>query len=107
MVLIHHGEPIGVIRIDIEGRLAIFRRVAIRDDMQRRGHGKVMLSLAEAFARERGTEVIRSFVDPEAVFFYEQCGFTRDHSMAADLKCVPMSKRSLKASSCPPLHRTR
>jgi N-acetylglutamate synthase-like GNAT family acetyltransferase len=92
MVLIHCGEPVAVIRIDIEGKWAIFRRVAVGEDMQHRGHGKVMLSLAEGFAREKETEAIRSFVNPEAVFFYERCGFTRDESMAADLKHVPMTK---------------
>jgi GNAT superfamily N-acetyltransferase len=93
MVLVYQGEPIGVIRIDIEDTLAIFRRVAIREDAQRFGHGKQMLSLAERFARDKGCEGIRSFVNPEAVGFYERCGFARDSSIAAEAKHVLMSKR--------------
>ena len=34
LLLIHNGEPIGVIRVDIRGTLAILRRVAIREDLQ-------------------------------------------------------------------------
>jgi len=94
-ILIYQDEPIGVIRIDIDGKLGIFRRVAVREDLQRRGHGKVLLSLAEAFARERGAETIRSFVNPEAVGFYERCGFTRDQSIAPGLNHVPMWKAVL------------
>jgi GNAT superfamily N-acetyltransferase len=93
MVLIHEGQPIGVIRIDVEGLLAIFRRVAIREDVQRCGHGKVMLSLAEDFARDNGCSFIRSYVDPAAVGFYERCGFSHDTSTAADEKHVPMFKK--------------
>jgi GNAT superfamily N-acetyltransferase len=92
MVLMHRDEPIGVIRVDIEGRVAIFRRVAVREDSQRRGHGRTMLSLAEAFVREKGGERIRSFVDPGAVGFYEKCGFTHDQAIEDDMKAVAMSK---------------
>ena len=96
LVLLHHGEPIGVIRIDIDGEMAIFRRVAIRDDVQRCGHGKVMLALAEEFARSRGCSFVKSFVDPQAVGFYERCGFNHENSTStdgADAKHVPMYKK--------------
>ena len=92
-VLIHDSEIIGVIRVDIDGTVAIFRRVAIRDDLQRRGHGKQMLELAEAFARRSGCALIRSFVNPEAVTFYERCGFERDTSLRGDAEHKPMFKR--------------
>lgn len=81
------GEPVGVIRIDIDGPVATFRRVAIREDMQRRGHGRRLLEAAERFATEQGCTRIESRVDPDAVRFYERCGFTR-----SDPVSVLMSK---------------
>jgi GNAT superfamily N-acetyltransferase len=93
MLLIYEGEFIGVIRVDIDGQIAIFRRVAIREDVQYRGHGKVMLSLAEEFARGKGCNLVKSYVNPEAVGFYERCGFSYDVSIAADAKHVLMCKK--------------
>jgi GNAT superfamily N-acetyltransferase len=93
MVLVHGGDVIGVIRIDLEGKLAIFRRVAVREDLQYRGHGKIMLSLAEAFARGRGCKLIESSVDPDAVGFYERCGFVRAESTAGGINPMLMSKK--------------
>src|SRR5262245_39193415 len=49
LVLVYEGEIIGVLRIDVSGSVAMLRRVAIRDDLQRLGHGRVLLRLAEAF----------------------------------------------------------
>jgi GNAT superfamily N-acetyltransferase len=93
MILIHGGECIGVIRIDVDGELAIFRRVAIREDVQRSGHGRAMLSLAEEFALGKECTIIKSYVNPEAVGFYERCGFNHDFSTAADEKHMPMYKK--------------
>jgi GNAT superfamily N-acetyltransferase len=76
-VLWEGGEPVGVIRIDVNGKLAVFRRVAVRDDLQRRGHGRRMLEAAERFASEQGCTRVESHVDPHAVDFYERCGFAR------------------------------
>jgi GNAT superfamily N-acetyltransferase len=64
------------IRVDINGNQAIFRRVAIREDLQRARHGRVLLTLAESFAQERGCIHIWSDVAPDAVGFYERCGYT-------------------------------
>jgi GNAT superfamily N-acetyltransferase len=69
------GSPVGVIRIDVDGSRAIFRRVAIRDDLQRRGYGRQLLEAAEQFARQQGCTQIESHVDPTAVNFYQRCGF--------------------------------
>ena len=93
MILLHRGEPIGTIRIDIGSKEAIFRRVAIREDCQRSGHGRALLSLAEEFAREKGCETVRSFVNPEAVGFYEQCGFRVDRSAPSDPQHFRMAKK--------------
>jgi GNAT superfamily N-acetyltransferase len=93
MLLIYRGESIGVIRIDVDGELAIFRRVAIREDVQRCGHGRVMLSLAEGFALDKGCSLVKSYVDPDAVGFYERCGFNHETSTAVDEKHVLMYKK--------------
>ena len=75
LLLLWKGDPIGVIRVDINGSQAIFRRVAIREDLQRAGHGRVLLALAEAFVRAHGCNHIFSSVAADAVDFYERCGF--------------------------------
>lgn len=75
-LLMHGGEPVGVVRIDSDGSVAFFRRVAIRPDVQRRGHGRVLLSLAEQFARDHGCMDVQSYVATDAVEFYRRCGFT-------------------------------
>jgi len=76
LLLIRNGEPIGVIRVDISGTQAIFRRVAIREDFQRLGHGRVLLALAESFAQSKGCNHISSEVAHDAVGFYQRCGYT-------------------------------
>ena len=75
-ILFDAGAPVGVIRVDVDGPVATFRRVAIRDDVQRRGHGRRLLEAAERFARQQGCTLIVSHADPDAVGFYERCGFT-------------------------------
>ena len=75
-LLLHRGEPVGVVRIDILGHEAILRRVAVRVAVQRAGHGRAMLSLAQEFAVARGCGRLASHVVPDAVPFYEKCGFS-------------------------------
>ena len=82
----------GVIRIDVDGPVATFRRVAIRDDVQRRGHGRRLLEAAERFARQEGCTRIESYADPDAVGFYERCGFTRAHQAGRLESSVLMGK---------------
>jgi GNAT superfamily N-acetyltransferase len=75
LLLLVDGEPVGVIRVDVRPPIAWFRRVAVREDVQRRGHGRAMLELAMDFSRERGCFEVRSNVDPEAVTFYQRLRF--------------------------------
>lgn len=75
-LLLYRGEPVGVVRIDVDGVTAICRRVAIRSDVQRLGHGRTLLALAEQFAREAGCAELTSHAAADAVGFYERCGFT-------------------------------
>jgi GNAT superfamily N-acetyltransferase len=76
LILFLDGVAIGVIRVDINGKQAIFRRVAVREDLQRAGHGRALLALAESFAQTKGCNHIWSDVAPDAVGFYERCGYT-------------------------------
>ncbi len=71
-------RPIGVIRIDVQPPIAYFRRVAIIPELQRLGHGSVLLRLAENFASHSGCSTILSNVDANAVPFYSRLGFATD-----------------------------
>ena len=92
LVLIYKGDVIGVIRIDISANVAWLRRVAIREDLQRVGHGRVLLRLVEAFAKVEGCNEVRSNAAVEAVGFYERCGYARDLSVSAPINSVRVWK---------------
>jgi len=92
LVLLYQGNVIGVIRVEVCEGVAWFRRVAIREDLQRLGHGRVLLQLAEAFAKAEGCNEVRSNAAVEAVGCYERCAYTRDFSEAAPANSVRMCK---------------
>jgi GNAT superfamily N-acetyltransferase len=92
LVLVYRDVVIGVIRIDVAGTVAWFRRIAIREDLQRLGHGRALLRLAEAFAKAEDCDEIRSNAAVEAVGFYERCGYARDLSSPAPPNSVPVWK---------------
>lgn len=93
LILCHNGEAIGVIRIDISDRQAIFRQVAIREDQQRLGHGRMLLLLAEAFAERQGRTHIAINVALDAVGFYQRCGYTIVPSAPKSSKSIVMQKQ--------------
>jgi len=95
LILLRGGEPIGVIRVDVRDHVAWFRRVAIREDLQRAGHGRVLLLLAENFARKQRCNDVRSNITADAIGFYERCGYSRDFSTPTGAESIPMSKRLL------------
>ena len=78
LVLWNGSTAVGVIRVDIAGDVAVFRRVAVREDLQGRGYGRQLLSAAEQLARDHGCRRVESHVHPEAIGFYEKCGFVRN-----------------------------
>jgi GNAT superfamily N-acetyltransferase len=80
MLLYRGSEGVGAVRIDIdpEARIVTFRRVAIRQDLQRQGLGRMMMEEAEAFARGRGCRVFVAHVARDAVGFYEKLGYRLD-----------------------------
>ena len=75
LILWAGDDPVGVIRVDVHARVATFRRVAIRADLQRQGYGRRLLELAEGFARAHGCARVESHADPGAIGFYVRCGY--------------------------------
>ncbi|HZN06729.1 MAG TPA: GNAT family N-acetyltransferase [Pyrinomonadaceae bacterium] len=92
LVLLYKDVVIGVIRIDVSETVARLRRVAIREDLQRRGHGRALLQLAEDFAKAHGCSEVRSNAAVEAIGFYERCGYGRDESRSGPPNSVPVWK---------------
>jgi GNAT superfamily N-acetyltransferase len=99
LVLWLGGEAVGVIRVDVDGPVARFRRVAIREDVQRRGLGRLLLAHAEQFARAHGCARVESHVDADAVGFYERCGFVHEGAPKGTAGRPVLMTKSL---SCPP-----
>ncbi|HXD73911.1 MAG TPA: GNAT family N-acetyltransferase [Vicinamibacterales bacterium] len=88
-LLLYRGEPVGAVRVDVYGPAATLRRVAIRADRQRRGHGRALLALAVDFLRRHDCRRVESHVAKDAVAFYRKCGFSID---ADEPESVLMSK---------------
>ena len=75
-VLVRDAEIIGTVRIDLVGETqAGFRLIAIRRDLQRQGHGSVLLRLAERAARNLGRTEIVINAHPTSLSFYLANGY--------------------------------
>jgi GNAT superfamily N-acetyltransferase len=74
-LLVRASHYLGAVRIDVAGATAYLRRVAIDEPYQRRGFGRTLLALAEAFARAQSSTRIESSVARDAVPFYAKCGY--------------------------------
>jgi GNAT superfamily N-acetyltransferase len=75
-VLLRDGEIVGVVRIDLIGQSrAGLRLVGIRSDLQRQGHGRVLLKLAEDVARRLGATEIIINSHPASLAFYLANGY--------------------------------
>ena len=92
LIFLYEGVVIGVVRVDIDETVAWLRRVAIRDDQQRLGHGRVLLRLAESFAKSKGCKEMQSNAAVEAIGFYERCGYVRDVSEQAPANSIRIRK---------------
>jgi GNAT superfamily N-acetyltransferase len=77
-LLLIRDDPVGVVGVDIVGADAWLRRVAVRSDVQRRGHGRALIALVERFARSQQCDRLRSRVAPDGVEFYRKSGFATD-----------------------------
>ena len=93
LILLYRDEIIGVVRIDIRHEVAWMRRVAVHQDLQRRGHGRVLLQLAEQFARECQCKELRSNVASDAIGFYERCGYSLEQSTQISDESPLMQKK--------------
>jgi GNAT superfamily N-acetyltransferase len=91
-VLLHDGQYIGVVRIDVAERIAYLRRVAIDAPHQRQGFGRILLALAEDFAGEHGAVRVESAVALDAVPFYRKCGYRLLEPASGERTSVPMYK---------------
>jgi N-acetylglutamate synthase-like GNAT family acetyltransferase len=75
-VLAVDGDVIGTVRIDlIDATQAGLRLIGIRNDRQRRGHGAVLLELAEDAARTLGRTEIVINAHPTSLTFYLANGY--------------------------------
>lgn len=92
LILLYKGEGIGVIRVEVCETLGWLRSAAIREDLQRLGHGRVLLQLAEAFAKDHGCQEITCNAAVEAAGFYERCDYTRDLSRPSPPNSVAMRR---------------
>jgi GNAT superfamily N-acetyltransferase len=92
LVLVCDSVTVGTIRIDMGDPFVFLRMVAVRRDVQRRGAGREMLRLTEAFVRRAGKRDVRLQSHPDAVAFYERCGYSRAVDVAPIGIGVPMGK---------------
>jgi predicted N-acetyltransferase YhbS len=70
------GRPIGTIRIDLlSDGAGVMRLVAVTESQQDQGHGRMLLELAEAFAREAGAQRAVVNAAPDATGFYARAGY--------------------------------
>lgn len=75
-MLLHDGAIVGTVRIDLTGETqAGLRLIGIRGDLQRQGHGRVLLRLAEQAARVLGKTEIVINAHPTSVAFYLANGY--------------------------------
>jgi len=78
-VLLHDGDVVGTVRIDlIDETHAGLRLIGIRPDLQRRGHGAVLLMLAERAARAFGRTDIVINAHPTSLAFYLANGYAEE-----------------------------
>jgi N-acetylglutamate synthase-like GNAT family acetyltransferase len=91
-------RSIGTTRVDELGHgTGAVRLVAIAADLQRRGHGRVLSEMVEAYARRLGIKTMFVNAAGEAVGYYEKMGWEHYAWNPAELTaiasdCVQMRK---------------
>ncbi len=79
MLLFLNDAPVGCIQVDdLRNDSAALRLVAIDPVHQGGGHGRVMLRLAEDFARRIGCRQAVVYATPEAAGFYADSGYDEE-----------------------------
>ena len=85
-------QAIGTIRIDDRGdHTCVFRLVCIAPAVQRHGHGRVMLRLADDYALQRGWPKLKINAAVEATDFYVKLGWTPCTWDQAELDASPVA----------------
>ena len=75
-LLVRDSEIIGTVRIDlIDPTQAGLRLIGIRNDLQRLGHGAILLQLAEKAAHAFGRTVVVINAHPTSLTFYLANGY--------------------------------
>jgi N-acetylglutamate synthase-like GNAT family acetyltransferase len=98
------GRSIGTTRLDDLGdRRGIVRLVAIAADVQRRGHGQVLSTLVEDYARRLGLKSLLVNAAADAVGYYEKMGWRAYAWDEAELtgiasECKQMTKPLVRTS---------
>jgi GNAT superfamily N-acetyltransferase len=98
LLLLFEGKAIGAARLDRLGNVAVVRLVAIKGEMQCRGHGRKLLQLLEGEAARTGVKILRVYAAMDAVGFYErmswkQKSWPRSEFEAPAGEVVQMEKR--------------
>ena len=95
MLLELDSTPIGAMRVDLvpNRQTAIMRTVGMVSEQQHLGYGRVFLSLAEQYARDRGCEEACVVAAKWAVGFYAKCGYQED---LWDPQHVPKNGRQMR-----------
>ena len=96
------GKPIGSMRVDLasEADYAIMRTVAIVKDLQRQGHGRIMLGMAEDYAADHRCSWAVTIAANDAVPFYEKCGYEFFDWDPEQLSDMGRQMRRLLTSRC-------
>ncbi len=77
-VLTRASEIVGAVRIDlIDDEQAGLRLIGIRTDLQRQGHGAVLLRLAEQVARDFDRSIVVINAHPTSLRFYLAHGYAQ------------------------------
>lgn len=96
-ILMLDERPIGVVRLDVKGAIAIVRLVAIVADERGQGYGGLMEKMIAEKAWELGIKQLRVNSAPDAVGFYEKSGWRLESWDAEELvglasDCVQLVK---------------
>jgi GNAT superfamily N-acetyltransferase len=86
MLLKLDGVGIATTRFDLLGDgVAVIRLVAVTKREQRKGHGRVLAELIEAFAAGKGVSKLVVNAAPDAVQYYGRMGFVPESWNPAEL----------------------
>jgi GNAT superfamily N-acetyltransferase len=93
LLLKYLEEPIGTVRLDArpEGK-AIVRLVAVASQLQRQGHGRVLMNLVEELAKALGLKELLVHAAPDAVGFYQKLGYSHFDFEKGDFGSVQLHK---------------